>query len=54
VRASFGGRGKASGIDASAGIKPGVILYQVRNGRVIRHVVYLDRGRALADLGLEE
>ena len=54
VLASFGGRGKASGIDAWAGTKPGVTLYQVRNGRVIRHTVYMDRDRAFADLGLEE
>jgi ketosteroid isomerase-like protein len=54
VRASFGGRGKASGIDASGGLKPGVTLYQVRSGRVIRHVVYWDPDRALAELGLEE
>ena len=52
VLASFGGRGKASGIDASGGTKPSLALYQVRNGRVIRHVVYMDRDLAFADLGL--
>ena len=27
-------------------------LWQVRSGNVIRHVVYMDRDRAFADLGL--
>jgi ketosteroid isomerase-like protein len=50
---SFSGTGKASGIGAPEGVKT-ASLWQVRNGKVIRHVVYMDRDRAFADLGIEE
>jgi ketosteroid isomerase-like protein len=53
VLGSFGGRGKTSGIGAE-GMRTGAGMYQVRDGKVIRHVVYWERDRALADLGLEE
>jgi len=53
VLGSFKGGGKASGIGAS-GMRTGAALYQVRNGRVIRHALYFDRDNALADLGLKE
>jgi hypothetical protein len=29
-------------------------MFQIRDGKVIRYIVWLDRDRALADLGLEE
>jgi hypothetical protein len=54
VLGSFGGMGKASGIGAVEGMRKGAALYQVREGIVIRHVVYFERDRALADLGLKE
>ena len=54
VLGSVGGRGKASGIGAFEGMRTGAGVYQVRNGKVIRHVVYMDRDRALVDLGLKE
>ncbi len=43
------GRGKISGIDTD---QRGAQLFETRDGRVIRVVVWLDRERALADLGL--
>jgi ketosteroid isomerase-like protein len=49
-----GGRGKASGVELDAAQWQVAALYQVRDGKVIRSVVYLDRADALADLGLEE
>jgi ketosteroid isomerase-like protein len=48
------GRGKASGVELDSGQWQVAALYQVRDGKVIRHVVYLDRADALADLGLKE
>jgi ketosteroid isomerase-like protein len=51
---SLRGTGKASGIDVSEGWMNGAGLYHLRDGQVIRVVLYSDRDRALADLGLEE
>jgi ketosteroid isomerase-like protein len=48
------GRGKVSGVELDAAQWKVAALYQFRDGRVIRHVVYLDRADAFADLGLEE
>jgi hypothetical protein len=48
------GRGKASGVELDAAQWQVAALYQVRDGKVIRHVVYMDRADAFADLGLEE
>jgi hypothetical protein len=49
-----GGRGKASGVELDAAQWQVAALYQVRDGRVIRHVVCLDRADAFADLGLAQ
>jgi ketosteroid isomerase-like protein len=46
------GRGKASGLELRQMKAKGANLFQVRAGKVIRLVMYLDRARALADLGL--
>jgi len=54
VLGAFAGRGKASGIGAQEGMGANASLWQIRNGKVVRHVVYFDRDRALADLRLEE
>jgi hypothetical protein len=46
------GRGKTSGLDAGQVKAEGVNLFQIRDHKVVRLVVYFDRGRALADLEL--
>jgi ketosteroid isomerase-like protein len=52
VLSHVSGRAKKSGIELDATQTRIAALWQVRDGKVIRHVVYLDRDRALADLGL--
>jgi ketosteroid isomerase-like protein len=47
-------RARKSGIELDATQTRTAALWQVRDGKVIRHVVYLDRDLALADLGLKE
>ena len=48
------GRGKVSGLDVARIPLQTAHLFEVRNGRVCKLVVYWDRGRALVDLGLED
>lgn len=46
-----GGRGKRSGVDIDPIRFEGAVYFELRGGRVCRLVAYLDRGRALIDLG---
>ena len=47
------GRGKTSGLELHQ-MKGGANLLHIRDGKVTRLVIYWDRERALADLGLRE
>jgi ketosteroid isomerase-like protein len=48
----FSARGKTSGLDVAQIGTKGANLFHLRGGKVTRLVQYLDRKRALADLGL--
>jgi ketosteroid isomerase-like protein len=52
VLARFSGRGKTSGLAVEQMRAKNSALFHVRQGRVTRIVIYWDRERALADLGL--
>jgi ketosteroid isomerase-like protein len=54
VLARFGGRGRVSGIDVGQLPDQVAAVFYLRGGKVTRYVVYWDRDRALADLGLNE
>ena len=49
----FRGRGKTSGLEVRQMRTEGAALFHLRGGKVTRVVVYWDRERALADVGLD-
>jgi ketosteroid isomerase-like protein len=51
---SMSGRGQTSGLEVARMPARAVLLFHVRAGKITRLVLYFDRDRALADLGLKE
>jgi ketosteroid isomerase-like protein len=54
VLVQWAGRGKTSGLEVAQMTARSAVLFHVRAGKVTRVVAYLDRERALADVGLKE
>jgi ketosteroid isomerase-like protein len=54
VLTRLSGRGKTSGIELGQMRSNGADVLQIRGGKVIRFLLYWNRDRALADLGLSE
>jgi ketosteroid isomerase-like protein len=52
VLVRYGGRGRTSGMEIAQVRTTGATLFRVSGDKVTRLVFYLDRDRALADLGL--
>ncbi len=48
----WSGRGKSSGLELGLMRAKAATLFQVRGGKVSSLVIYFDRERAVADLGL--
>ncbi len=52
VLTHFSARGKRSGLEIGQIWTKGAHLFQIQCGKVTKHVIYFDRDRAFADLGL--
>ena len=52
VLGAFRARGKASGVNVEQLRTAGANVFHLRDGKVIKLVIYFDRAHALADLGL--
>jgi hypothetical protein len=48
-----GGHGRTSGLDVGQLHSKGANLFHIQDGKVTRHVAYLQRRLAFTDLGLE-
>ena len=48
------GRGRTSGLDLADIASRAAYLFRIRDGKVTNIVIYMDRDRLFADLGLEE
>jgi hypothetical protein len=48
------GHGRTSGLEVGQLQSEGANLFQIQDGKVTRHVAYLGRDLAFADLGLKE
>lgn len=54
VLVRFAGRGKTSGLEIGQMWTKGACVFQIRNGKVTRLLLYTDHERALDDLGLSK
>ena len=54
VLAQNSGRGKTSGLELGQVLTRPANLFHIREGSVVKFVIYWDRDRAFADLGLAE
>ena len=52
VLVRLSGRGKSSGLDVGQLMSRGADVFHIREGKVIKFLLYWDRERAFADLGL--
>jgi ketosteroid isomerase-like protein len=54
VLTRYSGRARTNGVDAGGIRTTGAALFHLRDGKVTKFVGYIDRDRALADLGLAQ